>query len=50
MKNGRQEWKPATTAIHAGVERHGVNTEVGLPISRTSNFTFSSTEEMKRWA
>ena len=50
MKNGRQEWKPATTAIHAGVERHGVNAEVGLPISRTSNFTFSSTEEMKRWA
>jgi cystathionine beta-lyase/cystathionine gamma-synthase len=37
-------------AIHAGREHHGVNAEVGLPISRTSNFTFPNTEEMKRWA
>jgi methionine-gamma-lyase len=50
MKKAQTSWKPATTAIHAGLERHGVNAAVGLPISRTSNFTFSNTEEMKRWA
>ncbi len=50
MKNTRNHWKPATVAIHAGLERHGVGVEVGLPISRTSNFTFPNTEEMKRWA
>ena len=50
MKNARNHWKPGTVAIHAGLERHGVSAEVGLPISRTSNFTFRNTEEMKRWA
>jgi len=50
MKHTRTRWKPATVAIHAGTERHGVGVEVGLPISRTSNFTFRDTEEMKRWA
>jgi methionine-gamma-lyase len=44
-------WGPQTTAIHAGEpNRHGVGTGVGTPISRTSTFTFSSTEEMKLWA
>ncbi|HXZ21044.1 MAG TPA: aminotransferase class I/II-fold pyridoxal phosphate-dependent enzyme [Candidatus Acidoferrales bacterium] len=50
MKNAKNHWKSATVAIHAGTNRHGVNAEVGLPISRTSNFTFRDTEEMKRWA
>ncbi len=50
MPKPSHSWKPATTAIHAGIERHGVNAAVGLPISRTSNFTFSNTEEMKQWA
>ncbi len=50
MKHSRNSWKSATVAIHAGTERHGVGTEVGLPISRTSNFTFRNTEEMKLWA
>ena len=50
MKNTHNSWNPATVAIHAGLERHGVGVEVGLPISRTSNFTFRNTEEMKRWA
>jgi len=50
MKNSHNSWKPATVAIHTGLERHGVGTEVGLSISRTSNFTFRNTEEMKRWA
>ncbi len=40
-----------TLAIHAGEpKRHGVNTGVGTNISRTSTFTFSSTQEMKEWA
>src|SRR5215470_14808618 len=42
---------PQTKAIHAGEpEKHGVGRAVGTEISRTSTFTFSSTEEMKRWA
>jgi cystathionine beta-lyase/cystathionine gamma-synthase len=42
---------PQTNAIHAGEpNRHGVGVGVGTPISRTSTFTFSSTEEMKLWA
>ena len=42
---------PQTLAIHAGEPpRHGVNTGVGTNICRTSNFTFSSTQEMKEWA
>ncbi|OLE14221.1 MAG: hypothetical protein AUG89_02860 [Acidobacteria bacterium 13_1_20CM_4_56_7] len=44
-------WGPQTTAIHAGEpNRHGIGAGVGTPISRTSTFTFSSTEEMKLWA
>lgn len=40
-----------TLAIHAGEPaRHGVSRPVGTNISRTSTFTFASTEEMKRWA
>jgi len=42
---------PQTLSIHAGEPpRHGVNTGVGTNICRTSNFTFSSTQEMKEWA
>ena len=42
---------PQTAAIHSGEpKRHGVNMGVGTDICRTSTFTFSSTEEMKRWA
>jgi len=42
---------PQTQSIHAGEPvRHGVNAPVGPEICRTSTFTFSSTEEMKRWA
>ena len=56
MKNqraGQQHRKAGTQtlAIHAGEpKRHGVNTGVGTNISRTSTFTFSSTQEMKEWA
>jgi len=42
---------PQTKAIHAGEpEKHGVGRAVGTEVCRTSNFTFSSSEEMKRWA
>lgn len=40
----------ATLAIHAGEKRSQVGAPVGTAISRTANFTFESTEEMKRWA
>lgn len=40
----------STLAIHAGEERVHVGAPVGTPVSRTANFTFASTEEMKRWA
>jgi methionine-gamma-lyase len=50
-KQGGQKLGPQTKAIHAGEPlRHGVGTSVGLSICRSSTFTFSSTEEMKRWA
>jgi methionine-gamma-lyase len=40
----------ATLAIHAGEQRVHVSAPVGVQICRTANFTFSGTEEMKRWA
>jgi cystathionine beta-lyase/cystathionine gamma-synthase len=43
-------WGAATAAIHAGEERFHVDSPVGVSIARTANFTFKSTEEMKRWA
>src|SRR5262252_821111 len=50
-KKKTDTWGPQTLAIHAGEKnRHGVGVGVGPDICRTSTFTFSSTEEMKRWA
>ncbi len=49
-KNKANKQGMSTGAIHSGERRHGVGVAVGTPISRTANFTFSSTEEMKRWA
>src|SRR5579862_5055929 len=40
----------STLAIHAGEQRFRLGAPVGTAISRTANFTFESTEEMKRWA
>jgi len=45
-----KRWGDATLAIHAGEERTGVGAPVGTSIARTANFTFASSEEMKRWA
>jgi methionine-gamma-lyase len=47
---GRKSAGDATLAIHAGEGKFKRNAPVGVAISRTSNFTFASTEEMKRWA
>src|SRR5580704_3013579 len=49
MKNQRKHGS-STLAIHAGENRLGVNGPVGVSISRTATFTFSNTDEMKRWA
>ena len=43
-------WTDATRAIHSGEPRHGINSPVTTPIVRTSNFTFSGSAELKRWA
>jgi len=45
-----KRWGDATLAIHAGEEKFRIGTSVGTSIARTANFTFASTEEMKRWA
>ena len=48
--SGKKRLGDATLAIHEGEEKFHVGAAVGTTISRTSNFTFASTEEMKRWA
>jgi cystathionine beta-lyase/cystathionine gamma-synthase len=50
MKKTNHIWRDATRAIHEGETKHGLDAPVATPIIRTSNFTFSSTAEMKRWA
>jgi cystathionine beta-lyase/cystathionine gamma-synthase len=39
-----------TLAIHVGQDKFHKGASVGVEIARTANFTFASTEEMKRWA
>ena len=46
----KKQFGDATLAIHAGEDKFRVGVPVATPIVRTSNFTFSSTEEMKHWA
>ena len=51
MKKDKQHtWRTATRAIHGGEEKYGIGAPVTTPIARSSNFTFSSTAEMKRRA
>src|SRR6202451_2255935 len=53
MKKSKKNVKragDATLAIHAGEEKFRAGESVGTSIARTANFTFASTEEMKRWA
>jgi len=50
MKKPLKAQGSSTLAIHAGEQHWRTSGPVGVPISRTSTFTFSSTEEMKLWA
>ena len=51
QKNNTVVSSPATRAIHAGEPlRHGVGAPVTTEIVRSSTFTFSSSEEMRKWA
>jgi methionine-gamma-lyase len=53
MKKARKTIKvsgDATLAIHVGQDKFHKDASVGVEIARTANFTFASTEEMKRWA
>ena len=45
-----KQYADATLAIHSGQDRFHVGGPVGTSVSRTSSFTFESTEEMKRWS
>jgi len=49
-KKTTKRWGDSTLAIRAGEQHHGVNAAVGTTISRTSNFTFANTAQMKGWA
>ncbi|HXA56242.1 MAG TPA: aminotransferase class I/II-fold pyridoxal phosphate-dependent enzyme [Candidatus Acidoferrum sp.] len=50
MNNSKNRQGNSTLAIHVGEEKFGVSGPVGVPITRTSGFTFANSEEMKRWA
>jgi methionine-gamma-lyase len=50
-KHPHSQLRPQTRAIHAGEPpRHGIGAPINSGIVRSSNFTLSSTEELKRWA
>jgi methionine-gamma-lyase len=50
MNKSKKRQGNSTLAIHVGEERFGISGPVGVPITRTSGFTFANSEEMKRWA
>src|SRR5215471_5282829 len=50
MNKSKRRQGNSTLAIHVGEERFGISGPVGVPIVRTSGFTFANSEEMKRWA
>jgi len=49
-KKSSSRWSDATVGVHGGELKHGLNAAVTAPIVQSSNFTFASTAEMKRWA
>jgi methionine-gamma-lyase len=49
-KKTSPRWAEATVAVHGGELGHGWDAPLTAPIVRSSNFTFASTAEMKRWA
>ncbi|MGA8144814.1 MAG: aminotransferase class I/II-fold pyridoxal phosphate-dependent enzyme [Candidatus Acidiferrales bacterium] len=46
----QKRWGDATLAIRKGEDHFHIAAPVGINVARTANFTFESTEEMKRWA
>jgi len=46
----RSKFGPATRAVHAGEEAHGINGPVLTPITQSATFMFADVAEMKRWA
>src|SRR5690242_3633274 len=50
QKKPSSQWSMATLAVHSGELKHGLNAPITAPVVRSSNFTFASTAEMKRWA
>jgi len=50
MKNSSKRQRNSTLAIHAGEDKFRVSGPVGVPIARTSGFTFATVDEMRRWA
>lgn len=50
MKRSGKGLGNSTLAIHTGEDKFRKSESVGVPITRTSGFTFATTEEMKCWA
>jgi methionine-gamma-lyase len=49
-KSARKTLGDSTLALHSGEDRFHKNGPVVTPIIRTTTFTFSGSEEMRRWA
>lgn len=50
MDHSRKRQGNSTLAIHVGEDKFRISGPVGVPITRTSGFTFATVDEMKRWA
>ena len=50
MNQSKKRQGVSTLAIHVGEDKFRVSGPVGVPITRTSGFTFANVDEMKRWA
>jgi methionine-gamma-lyase len=50
MNSSTKKKGNSTLAIHVGEDKFRVSGPVGVPITRTSGFTFATTDEMRRWA
>jgi methionine-gamma-lyase len=50
MSQSKKRQGNSTLAIHVGEDKFRISGPVGVPITRTSGFTFATVDEMKRWA
>lgn len=50
MNQSKKRQGNSTLAIHIGEDKFRISGPVGVPITRTSGFTFATVDEMKRWA